>query len=106
MKTSLPLLLAGMGVSHALTTTSQSQNKRNVEQRALQDRRAFVSAAVMAGASTLFTRPGFADVSDGNTLPPGAAQFSRLLKVKNDVAVSIYFEFESLGLEMACWQSQ
>jgi len=93
MKSSLTLLLATLGASHAFTTSSQSQNTRNVVLSALRDeqsRRTFVSAAAIAvGASTLFTRPAFSDVSDGNTLPQGAAQFSRVLKVKSDLKVSM-----------------
>lgn len=93
MKLSLPLLLTTLGVSYAFTTSSVSTCTRNVQLSAKTDeqsRRSFVSAAIAVGASTIFAGPAFSDVSDGNTLPQGAAQFSRLLKVKNDLQVSIF----------------
>jgi hypothetical protein len=48
------------------------------------------SAAAIGGAS-----PALADVSDGNALPEGAAQFSRVLRAKSDLVVSASFSFES-----------
>lgn len=92
MKTSLPFLFVVFGSCHAFSTCFQSKVARNLElsaTRNAQDRRSFVSAAIIGGASICLTNPALADVSDGNTLPQGAAQFSRLLKVKNDLKVSI-----------------
>jgi hypothetical protein len=40
------------------------------------------SMAIVAGAS-----PAFADVSEGNALPQGAAQFSRVIRAKADLQV-------------------
>ena len=97
MMKSLPFLFATLGASHAFTATHQQQSTRNMELAALRwsddvpsekSRRSVFSAAIVAGASVLFTKPAFSDVSDGTSLPQGAAQFSRLLKVKNDLAVS------------------
>lgn len=91
MKTSLPFLVAILGVSHAFTSSNPSQSVRNVELNAIHEedtiRRSFVTGAIAVGASTLFTGPAFADVSDGNVLPQGAAQFSRVVKMKNDLKV-------------------
>lgn len=93
MKSTLPFLLATLGLSQAFTSPGWLECQRNVllsARRDEQSRRSFVSAAIIAGASTLFTGPAFADVSDGNALPQGAAQFSRLLKTKNDLNVSTW----------------
>jgi hypothetical protein len=96
MKSSLPFLIATLGVSRAFTAAPQSQSTRNLELAALhwredgpseKHRRSLVSTAVTAGVSMLFTRPSLADVSDGNSLPQGMLQFSRVLKVKTDLAV-------------------
>jgi len=51
-----------------------------------------------AGAVAISTPPAFADVSDGNELPNGIAQFARLVKTKSNIAVSLeclkqYFPF-------------
>ena len=94
MKLSLLLVLwiATLGISYAFTAPSISKRTRSVQLSAESDkqsRRSFVSAAIAVGASTIFTRPAFSDVSDGNALPQGAAQFSRVLKVKNDLKVSM-----------------
>lgn len=45
-------------------------------------------AAVVGASLVVSSIPAYADVSDGNTLPAGAAQFSRLLRVKSDLKVS------------------
>jgi hypothetical protein len=96
MKSSLPFLITTLGVSRAFTTPPQSYSTRNLELAALswrkdvpseKNRRLLFSSAITGGASLLFTRPSLADVSDGNALPQGALQFSRLLKVKTDLAV-------------------
>jgi hypothetical protein len=59
---------------------------------ATSDRRDFLSAAVTAAAGVgVFTVPtsSLADVSDGNSLPQGAAQFSRVIKVRAQLKVRI-----------------
>lgn len=96
MKSTLPFLIATLGVSHAFITAPSSQSTHNLGLAALhwsedvpseKQRRSLVSTAIAAGVSMLFTRPSLADVSDGNSLPQGVLQFSRLLKVKTDLAV-------------------
>ncbi len=85
---SLPLLIIVLGVSNAFTIQSRSQNARNVELNACNTRRNFVQGAVaLDGWTLLTTRPVFADVSDGNALPKGAAQFSRLVNTRNNVKI-------------------
>jgi hypothetical protein len=85
---SLPLLIIVLGVSNAFTIQSRSQNARNVELNACNTRRNFVQGAVaLNGWTLLTTRPVFADVSDGNALPKGAAQFSRLVNTRNNVKI-------------------
>jgi hypothetical protein len=105
MKSSLPFLIATLGVSLAFTTVSQSQSTRNLELDASSwskdvpsenNRRLLFSYAISGGAALLFTRPSLADVSDGNALPQGALQFSRLLKVKSDLAVG--------AVVVPCWE--
>ena len=59
-------------------------------------RKAMRSAATLTAASFVIVEEGpmhmnnmlvaYADVSDGNTLPQGALQFSRTLKAKSDWA--------------------
>ena len=44
-------------------------------------------AAVVGAALVGGSIPAWADVSDGTSLPDGAAQFSRLLRVKSDLKV-------------------
>ena len=45
---------------------------------------ALVGAALVSGSV-----PALAEVSDGTSLPDGAAQFSRLLRVKGDLKVRV-----------------
>ena len=61
-------------------------------------RRAFVQSSSAAAAATAFTggvigslstpTPASAEVSQGNSLPDGAAQFKRLINLKSDIPVS------------------
>jgi len=46
------------------------------------------TAAALAGVGTVGSFPGIAvaDVADGTSLPEGAAQFNRVLRLKNDIA--------------------
>lgn len=54
-------------------------------------RREFVSksVAILTSATVVVTgcSPAFADVSDGNALPTGAAQFGRVIRAKSDLEV-------------------
>ena len=62
------------------------------------DRRVFVSkqgAILSVGFLATKTKPAFADVSDGNSLPDGAAQFSRILRLKSEIVVSILHSSQS-----------
>mmetsp|Transcript_346 Transcript_346/g.1014 ORF Transcript_346/g.1014 Transcript_346/m.1014 type:complete len:114 (-) Transcript_346:545-886(-) len=58
-------------------------------------RRAFLLSSSTAACTVAIAafgtnlQPALADVSDGNALPPGAAEFSRLLRLKSDFAVSL-----------------
>jgi hypothetical protein len=47
-----------------------------------------VAAAAVAATLTAEPTPARADVSDGNELPPGVAQFSRLVRGKVELTVS------------------
>jgi hypothetical protein len=66
-----------------------------VEESSPGSRRVFVQAGVIqtaAVAALLFgggVAPAAADVSDGNALPEGAAQFGRVVRTKVDLAVSM-----------------
>jgi hypothetical protein len=60
------------------------------------NRRVFLSrqGAILSGLGTgllvnSVPKPAFADVSDGNALPEGAAQYSRILRLKSDLVVRI-----------------
>lgn len=79
-----PLLLLSTSVS-AFSTGHQGQRSKSTQLDA--SRRAFVSGAILSVAATaIVIKPAFADVSDGNQLPDGAAQFSRLLNTKNNIS--------------------
>jgi hypothetical protein len=104
MKSSLLFVIATLGVSRSFTTAPRPHSTRNLELAASswskdvpseKNRRLLFSSAIAGGASLVFTRPSLADVSDGNALPQGALQFSRLLKVKTDIAV---------GAVVSCWE--
>ena len=43
----------------------------------------YMGVAIVAGSAI----PAWADVSDGNMLPQGAQQFSRLIRVRSDLKV-------------------
>ena len=57
------------------------------------NRRDFISTAITTSSVAIgglaFPPPSLADVSDGNSLPQGAAQFSRLIKVRAQLKVMI-----------------
>jgi hypothetical protein len=52
----------------------------------------FSASSLVVGSS-----PAFADVSDGNALPQGAAQFSRILRAKSDLAVRVCLLIRTVG---------
>ena len=49
---------------------------------------AFGGAIIAVGGSAFTPLPAQAEVSQGNSLPEGAAQFKRLINLKNDIPVS------------------
>lgn len=72
------------------TTTSHATTQLEAYSSDGSSRRGFISRAVEATvlATTIglvSTPAAFADVSDGNALPAGAAQFSRLVRLKKDL---------------------
>lgn len=93
MRSSLSFLLLIFGSVQAFTAVSRSSlaccSKLAASSQENEFSRRNVIGAIFAAASTsiLVSRPAFADVSDGNVLPQGAAQFARLIKVKTDLAV-------------------
>ena len=82
---------ACQGSSSALRLSAadiSSKNQNNINQAAggLSRRGALQSiAAGLTTASILTNVPAFADVSDGNALPEGAAQFTRIVRAKTDM---------------------
>lgn len=68
-------------ISHS-STSLQAQTSQN------DDRRSFLlrTTAAFLPLTVSQPQPSFADVSDGNSLPQGALQFSRILKAKADLA--------------------
>lgn len=76
-------------ISHSSTTTSCQASRNNNHE--VVDRRNFgkvLSAGIVGTVSVALTgapQTAFADVSDGNSLPEGAAQFSRLIRLKGDL---------------------
>ena len=79
-------LLYLVTVVSALSVGRQT-NTRKSAQLDGSSRRGFLSGAVASvTAFALVCSPAFADVSDGNQLPDGAAQFSRLLNTKVNIS--------------------
>lgn len=76
----------------SMTTTSNTPTELGAYSSDKDGRRRFISRAVEAtivattiGVAEWTTPAAFADVSDGNALPTGAAQFSRLVRLKKDL---------------------
>jgi hypothetical protein len=86
MQILLPLLLVGSVSSFAPIVPSTRESA--TELAAASRRQILGSALVTASTILVGASSAFADVSQGNELPDGAAQFSRLLKVKADIPVS------------------
>ncbi|KAL3801860.1 hypothetical protein ACHAWO_003866 [Cyclotella atomus] len=61
--------------TRVLTTCSATANRRDFISTA-------IATSVAVGGSSFFPAVSLADVSDGNSLPQGAAQFSRVIKVR------------------------
>eukprot|EP00978_Attheya_sp_CCMP212_P011415 scaffold28117_cov56-Attheya_sp.AAC.17 len=74
----MPSRITGTQIAKPSTSLYMSQPE---------DRRSFLEIAALSVFATDFviSRPAFADVSDGNTLPQGAAQFSRVVKMKSNL---------------------
>jgi hypothetical protein len=84
------LLLTNVDVASAFSHPSSSPRAKTACS-ATANRRDFISAAVATSAAVggfSFPSPSLADVSDGNSLPQGAAQFSRVIKVRAQLKVS------------------
>jgi hypothetical protein len=48
-----------------------------------------LSSSSMVVAALASSQPAYADVSDGNALPQGAAQFGRVIRAKSDLQVRL-----------------
>jgi hypothetical protein len=80
----LLLLSVALSVSGFAVTQQTSSIRSTTELKAnRRDVLSLAGAAIVTG----FAVPSWADVSDGNTLPQGALQFSRLIRVKSDLKV-------------------
>ncbi len=66
--------------SDGVLESTVNANRRNVLSK--------VAALLSMPTMFAFGLPAFADVSDGNALPEGAAQFSRVVRAKSDMIVS------------------
>ena len=77
--------------SFAFSTRSQNSAARtrlNAVAPAEETRRNFVSSSIAGAGLAVWISspsPSLADVSDGNALPQGAAQFSRVIKVRSQL---------------------
>ncbi len=68
---------------------SSSSSRRNFMEKMATSSVAFLG---VIGSTTAFTpSPAYAEVSQGNSLPEGAAQFKRLINLKSDIPVSAYY---------------
>lgn len=75
----------------AFSSQQTSQWRWDAKLAAISDestRRSFLATTVSTAILTSFSRAAFADVSDGNQLPPGAAQFAKVVRIKSDIPVS------------------
>lgn len=69
--------------------SSSSSSRRNFMEKMATSSVAFLG---VIGSTTAFTPlPAYAEVSQGNSLPEGAAQFKRLINLKSDIPVSAYY---------------
>lgn len=92
-------LASGLTAQNALTSVkSISASDTSVHSgrtTSIPDRRRMVKDALSVLCVPLFisgaSASAFADVSDGNTLPQGAAQFGRVLRAKSDLEVRSHF---------------
>lgn len=87
----LYLAVSTSAFTTTITTTTTSSTKSFVVLNAQSDRRSFLfkTTAATAFATTLSTlsipKNALADVSDGNALPQGAAQFARIIRTKENL---------------------
>ena len=85
-----PSVRSTNGVSCQASSSSSSSSS-------IVDRRSFakvLTAGILASSSVGSSpQSAYADVSDGNSLPEGAAQFSRLIRLKDDLIVSSFYYF-------------
>ena len=76
--------VASFNVNNLSSTRLTSElNSINCNRRNLL--KSIPKTAFAIAASTLITPSAYADVSQGNALPQGAAQFNRLIRVKSDL---------------------
>jgi hypothetical protein len=61
---------------------------RSLTQLSLESSRRQALGGFVGFVASVGSAPAWADIYDGNQLPQGAAQFSRLLKVKTDISAS------------------
>lgn len=105
------LAIAGLLSPHAAQAFAPSEGGCTSRGRthlcAEAGRRDFLSAAVATVATStlvLFPLPSVADLSDGNALPQGAAQFSRVIKVRAQLkSVSKRVAEQSSEIDKAEW---
>lgn len=80
------LLLASSVTSFAPSVPSVSRVSSATELSA--SRRELLGSALVSSIMLVGSSAALADVADGNQLPSGAAQFSRLIRIKADIVVS------------------
>lgn len=80
--TPLTILLAAICQTHSLATPKRQPSTNTSRRDVLKESLTIFTAA--AAGTAFLPRAAMADVSDGNTLPQGALQFSRALKAKSD----------------------
>ena len=75
-----PVSTAFVVAPNSRSTTSLSMVRGETSRRQLLQ---FTAGALLVGAPSIAR----ADVSDGNTLPQGALQFNRVIRLKRDIKV-------------------
>ena len=69
----------------------RESHESSLNVHALTRRKAMIASLVVLSTSASPSQRAYADVSDGNSLPKGAQQFARTIKLKTDIKVSYLY---------------
>ena len=75
----------GLKKIESSSSMKMSKGSEDMPSSTNNSRREFVRNSLILLSSSSIALPAFADVSDGNALPSGAAQFGRIVRAKTDL---------------------